>query len=230
MKEYYTNCNVKIPRKLEIVRNVFAQIELENDAKILDIGGVSSYYGILKAIFQSKDVYLSNINFMDIEDVKNSICCDATRLPFKNETWNVITSFDLIEHLINPDDFLAESFRVLKRGGWFVISTPNLADLYSRIVFLLGYTPYSYNPSKFRVAIPFQKTNTNAGHKSVFTYSGLKQLLGIHGFRIIHSNGYHYCNEMKRSERSVGFINIRRQLNLILTKSLKEGQLFICKK
>lgn len=111
-----------------------------------------------------------------------------------------------------------------------MISTPNLADFYSRLTFLFGYTPYSYNPSKFRVAVPFQKINITAGHKSVFTYKGLKQLLEIHGFRIISASGYHYCNEEERSERGVGFIRFRRLMSLILPQGLQEGLLFICKK
>lgn len=236
MKKYY-NCNVDTPAKLEIVRNVFAQIRLPNGAKILDIGGISSCYQVLKSIFQNKDVYLLNINFTNVKDVKNSIVSDATRLPLKNETWDVITSFDMIEHLINPDEFLAESFRILKCGGWFVIGTPNLADFYSRLTFLLGYTPYSYNPSKFRVAVPFHKIDTHVGnklvcadHKSVFTYKGLKQLLEIHGFRIISANGYSYYSEVEKSGRGVGFRKSRSVMNQILPKGLKEGLLFICKK
>ena len=236
MKDYYTNCNVKMPRKLEIVRNVFAQIELGKDAKILDVGGISSYYDILKAIFQTKDVYLSNINFMDVKDVKNSIVGDATQLPFKDETFDVVTSFDLIEHLINPDDFLAEAFRVLKRGGKIVISTPNLADFYSRITFLFGYTPFSYDSSKFRIATPFSLFESNRGHKSVFTYKGLKQLLPIYEFKVIRTEGYCYCDRFYLSidpgkrKREVGFNRFRGVLDKLLPKSMREGVLFICRK
>lgn len=181
-----------IPGKLEIVRNNFAKVSLMDKARILDIGGISSYYDGLKVIFPQGELYLLNINPNDVKEGNNSIVGDATRLPFKNETWDVITSFDLFEHLINPDDFLAESFRILKCGGWFVISTPNLADFYSRLTFLFGYTPFSYNPSKFRVATPFSKLETNMGHKSVFTYKGLRQVLLIHGFEVIKSEGYCY--------------------------------------
>jgi len=106
-----------IPEKLEIVRRYFSKIWLNNEAKILDIGGISSYYEILKAIFPYGKIFLLNINPNDIKSVNNSIAGDATQLPLKDETFDVITSFDLIEHLINPDDFLAESFRVLKWGG-----------------------------------------------------------------------------------------------------------------
>lgn len=70
---------------------------------------------ILQDIFKQQNIGLLNIN---AHDVKNSpsIIGNATRLPFRNEIWDIITSFDLIEHLINSDDFLAEVFRVLKRG------------------------------------------------------------------------------------------------------------------
>lgn len=235
MRICYRNVK-KIPEKLENARNYFAEIELNNEAKILDVGGIGSYYGILKAIFSRGEIFLLNINLNDVKGVSNSIAGDATQLPFKDETFDVIASFDMIEHLINPDDFLAESFRILKRGAFFVISTPNLADFYSRITFLLGDSPYSYNPSKFRVTTPFSKSETNAGHKSVFTFKGLKKVLLIHGFEVVKSKGYCYCDrfylnkdEGKR-KRGVGFYRFRERVNKLLPNSMKEGLLFVCRK
>ena len=222
-----------IPEKLEIVRRYFSKIELNSEAKILDAGGISSYYEILKAIFPRGKIFLLNNNSEDVKGVNNSIAGDAIQLPFKKETFDVITSFDMIEHLINPDDFLAESSRILKWRGWFVISTPNLADFYSRLTFLFGYTPFSYNPSKFRVATPFSKLETNMGHKSVFTYKGLRQLLLIHGFEVIKSEGYCYCDlnaDMEKRKREAGFYRFRERANKLLPNSMRKGMLFICRK
>jgi ubiquinone/menaquinone biosynthesis C-methylase UbiE len=225
----------QFPRKMDIVKEFFDNYAFENNAKVLDVGGISSYYILLKQIFRNSDIILLNINRSNIMGV-NSIVGDATLLPLKNESLNVITSFDVLEHLINCDDFLMESFRVLKSGGWLVISTPNLADIYSRITFSLGYTPFSYNPSKFRVATPFSKIETNMGHKSVFTYKGLKKLLEIHRFNIISSYGYSYTDsfyfetDSEKKNREVGFYEIRKSINNILPKSMREGMLFICNK
>ena len=174
-----------------------------------------------------------NNNSEDVKGVNNSIAGDAIQLPFKKETFDVITSFDMIEHLINPDDFLAESSRILKWRGWFVISTPNLADFYSRLTFMFGYTPFSYNPSKFRVATPFSKLETNMGHKSVFTYKGLRQLLLIHGFEVVKSEGYCYCDlnaDMEKRKREAGFYRFRERVNKLLPNSMREGMLFISMK
>jgi ubiquinone/menaquinone biosynthesis C-methylase UbiE len=52
---------------------------------------------------------------------------DARKLPFEDNTFNYITSQDLIEH-ISEDDFkihLKEVYRVLKTGGSYVFWTPS---------------------------------------------------------------------------------------------------------
>lgn len=174
---------------------------------------VSSYYKFLTSIFPGAEILLMNINPKDVQGVRDSIIGSAVKMPFKDATFDVITSFDLIEHLINPDDFLSESFRILKRWGWLVISTPNLADFYSRITFLFGYTPFSYDPSsKFKVAVPFSKVrDIDRGYKSVFTFKALGELLMIHGFKIIQKEGYCYCDDFyisfdsRRQKREIGF-------------------------
>jgi ubiquinone/menaquinone biosynthesis C-methylase UbiE len=50
---------------------------------------------------------------------------DATRLPFADESFDVVTSMETIEHLEQYRDYLNECKRVLKEGGVFVCSTPN---------------------------------------------------------------------------------------------------------
>ena len=50
---------------------------------------------------------------------------DATKLPFKNEYFDIIVSFETIEHINEYKKFLEECKRVLKKGGVFVCSTPN---------------------------------------------------------------------------------------------------------
>lgn len=50
---------------------------------------------------------------------------DASHLPFPAGAFDAIVAFDLIEHLSEPNKFLAEAFRVLRTGGLLVLSTPN---------------------------------------------------------------------------------------------------------
>ena len=50
---------------------------------------------------------------------------DACNLPFDDDTFDVVVSFETIEHLVSPERLLAEISRVLKAGGVCICSSPN---------------------------------------------------------------------------------------------------------
>ena len=52
------------------------------------------------------------------------ICGDASLLPFRNASFNVLVACAVIEHLSDAGAFLEESFRVLKEGGILILTTP----------------------------------------------------------------------------------------------------------
>jgi 2-polyprenyl-3-methyl-5-hydroxy-6-metoxy-1,4-benzoquinol methylase len=53
------------------------------------------------------------------------VIADADRLPFRDCSFEVTVSFETIEHLSMPHDFLKQCVRLLKIGGKIIISTPN---------------------------------------------------------------------------------------------------------
>ncbi|MDQ6759545.1 MAG: class I SAM-dependent methyltransferase [Acidobacteriota bacterium] len=59
---------------------------------------------------------LSNLTFV-------AGSCDA--LPFSSGSFHAVVGFEVIEHLDQPREFIAECARVLRPGGLFVVSTPN---------------------------------------------------------------------------------------------------------
>lgn len=56
----------------------------------------------------------------------NVIVASADKLPFKNEIFDLVVSFNLIEHLYNPEEFLDECLRVCRKNGYIAIFTPQL--------------------------------------------------------------------------------------------------------
>lgn len=52
------------------------------------------------------------------------VCADAARLPFPDRDFDAVVLFDLLEHV--PDDraVAREVRRVVRHGGWILISTP----------------------------------------------------------------------------------------------------------
>lgn len=51
---------------------------------------------------------------------------------FPEETFHVITMFDVLEHLPDPHAVLREAYRILKKGGWFIGETPNIEGFFAR--------------------------------------------------------------------------------------------------
>ena len=62
----------------------------------------------------------------------NIINGDATNIPIQSKSFDIVISFETIEHLNNPSTFLSECSRLLKPQGILIISTPNkeLYDVY----------------------------------------------------------------------------------------------------
>lgn len=51
-------------------------------------------------------------------------------IPIADDSFDVVVSFETIEHVDTPEAFLVECKRVLKKGGVLILSTPNI-DVYS---------------------------------------------------------------------------------------------------
>jgi 2-polyprenyl-3-methyl-5-hydroxy-6-metoxy-1,4-benzoquinol methylase len=50
---------------------------------------------------------------------------NAEQLPWQDGTCDAVLSFDVLEHLYDPDGHLTEVYRVLKPDGYYLFQTPN---------------------------------------------------------------------------------------------------------
>lgn len=101
------------------------------EGSYLDVGCFDSIMPILLAENPKNKVYALDhspklIAFLKQRFPKvNYIVGKATKLPFQDGTLDYVCAGELIEHLDNPHHFIKEAFRVLKKGGWLAVSTPN---------------------------------------------------------------------------------------------------------
>ena len=58
---------------------------------------------------------------------------DLSSAVFPNESFDVVCSFDVIEHLTNPMSIFREARRILKPGGWLLLGTGNSGSLAARM-------------------------------------------------------------------------------------------------
>lgn len=114
------------------------------------------------------------------------------RIPLADESVDLVTANELIEHLYNPDHMLREVFRVLKEDGYFLLSTPNLGSWVNRLIFLLGYQPYNVEVSKEILAGVPRREHTYKrpqGHIKPFTLKALTEILAYHKFKVLKVGG-----------------------------------------
>ena len=120
-------------------------------------------------------------------------------IPFADESMDVVTANQVIEHLAEPDRFAEESYRVLRPGGVAVISTENLASWPNVAAVALGQEPFSNSYSKrfwlgnrfSRRYGPLPEEVAAYPHRSVGSYSAISELFVHYGFRRFGSFGVH---------------------------------------
>jgi len=77
---------------------------------------------------------------------------DLARLPFPAESFDMVISRSVIEHLADPGQVFREFYRVLRPGGKVVVITPNKYDYISLIAALTPYRLHRFLVSRiFRV-------------------------------------------------------------------------------
>ena len=66
---------------------------------------------------------------------------DIDRIPYEDETFDLVVCNQVLEHLKNYNMVLHEILRVTKPGGYMMIGIPNLAHLINRFYLLFGIQP-----------------------------------------------------------------------------------------
>ncbi len=130
-------------------------LALQCKGHLLDIGCGRKPY---KSLFQV-DSYLG----LDIENPGHSheqedidVFYDGQRFPFEDSSFDSALCNQVLEHVFNPEEFVAEIHRVLKPGGKLLLTVPFVWDEHEQ--------PFDY---------------------ARYSSFGLKSLFEKHGFRIV---------------------------------------------
>jgi ubiquinone/menaquinone biosynthesis C-methylase UbiE len=124
--------------------------------------------------------------------------------PLDDDSVDVVFANQVIEHIVDIDNFVGEIFRVLRRGGYVLICTENLASWHNIFALLLGDQPYSGPHVSIRYSIGHHPLHPQADdgiysniaitkHNTVMAYKALKKILRVYGFRVekITGSGYY---------------------------------------
>jgi len=190
-------------------QNILKLCSRDKNAKFLDLGCDDGKWTTKMAKkIGTRDIFGTEILSSSVAkakkrgiNVKKADC--NIKLPYANQTFDIVHSNQVIEHLTNTDMFLEEIHRILKPNGYAIISTENLASWHNIFALLFGFMPFSLtNVSSKKAAIgnPLAphvgKPATIASswqHMRIFTVYGLKDLSENIGFSVekVLTSGYY---------------------------------------
>jgi SAM-dependent methyltransferase len=105
----------------------------------------------------------------------------TARLPFDDESVDVVLAGEIIEHIVDTEAFLREIRRVLRPGGAVVLSTPNILWWKHRLALAAGRYPDALD---YRT-----RYGNDFGHVRIFTPMLMRGLLEETGFVEVHVVG-----------------------------------------
>jgi len=154
--------------------------EVRAGASVLDVGG---FDGTLAAFINSHCRNVSvNVLDVDLEGLAiaraaglNTVAGEAENLPVASGTIDVVLCLDIIEHLEDEAQLLVEIFRVMKKGGRLILSTPKE----NGIVF------------PFMNQTDIERINYQWGHKRLgYSFREIEVLVGHQGFVVERTSAY----------------------------------------
>jgi SAM-dependent methyltransferase len=177
-------------------------LEANREARIIDLGSGDGRFSVLIAEKIGSKMIDGVENWPPlVESCKQKgITIHSFNLDGKfaapSNSYDVVVSNQVIEHLFFPLNFIAESFRILKPGGYLVLSTENLSSWDNVLSLLFGYSPFSMQfDSALKIGNPLSPHNSTKfkeqdykppypPHTRVFSYYALLEGVKLSGFDI----------------------------------------------
>lgn len=176
-----------------------------------------------KIISEKRKVSFTSIDILPAKKppfIKEFIIQNVEEPFLLGEKFDLVTFFELIEHLDKTDILLKNCFNNLKKGGLLIFSFPNLASLYTRIELFFGFQPHILEVSNQRANFGtgfFGKINNLQDepihHLRGITQKAMKELVCFHGFRIEKIIGYEY-----RLGKIPSFLSSLASVNIFICK------------
>jgi SAM-dependent methyltransferase len=153
--------------------------------RIISVGGGQWIEEVLLKQLKAAETIRTDI----VGDTNNGILeAAAEALPFPDEHFDVVICRELIEHVQDTDAVFVEMKRVLKRGGYLLITTPNAYTLamdgtfhvrmYTPTTFINELVSYGFKVVKKRGNLPYIL-------QGLMTYAGKGFTIALEDFKIM---------------------------------------------
>jgi ubiquinone/menaquinone biosynthesis C-methylase UbiE len=205
-EEWHINYNARIVKMDELKLMTWHKTVLEfllkdnlAGKKILDVGcgngDFSNYLSlnykvdIIGVDFSNESIRIANEKKQHFSTNTASFAvADAENLQYSNEEFDIVISCECLEHVPDPQKMINELYRVVKKGGYVILTTENYSNAYAYYIPFIKLTGKKFDSGSsvqpiehffvfWRVAKKFKK----AGFQKLKTYSKQYVLLLVPG-------------------------------------------------
>jgi len=170
---------------------LFRSGKLRSGGTLLDVGGGIGDLGYaVRDIFEERIVLDISEKNLDAAIAKGNevVVCDVDQHGLDREvigdsSIDVVTALDFIEHIVDPENFARECFRVLQSGGQVFVNTPNF-QYFEHLESLLYRGVFPHTSGDHEVY--------HGGHLAFFVLDDLE--------KIFTSAGFIKCQQIKDEE------------------------------
>lgn len=190
-------------------RYILGQVE---GRRLLDVGAGNGYFVHLATREFGLDAIGVEISNAQVEFARRLFGVELEKA-MPAEQFDTVTSFNVIEHVNDPTQLLAEMRARIKPGGRLVLTTPNPGCIHRRVKGLKNWG---------MVDPPH--------HINLFTRAGLSELLGRSGFGIRRYETLStYIRFVRRFDTS-GLLLRRHLFNALRSANLGADHLFVAQR
>lgn len=202
-------------------------ITFSKSSQVLDIGCSDGPF-LPTLNYYAKSIIANDILENRVREAKNLIdfnlnkskkisltCSDGQYLPFKDNNFEIIFCLEVLEHIVNPDQFIRELLRVLKNNGILICTLPVEIGFSLLIRNFIGKIANFPRPN-YKLKRYFQRVLLKKGGREYKGEIGHKNF----DWRVIKDNIKLYFKVQKIKFIPINFL---RDINpIVLIKAVKE--------
>lgn len=187
--------------------NIMELFDLNRDASFLDLGCDDGEFTLkiankinTKSIF-GVDIVDDRIKLAEQKNITVKKFDLNYKFDFDDNCFDVIHANQVIEHIYNSDNFVSEIYRILKPGGYAIISTENASSWCNIFSSIMGWQIFSltnFSSKKLGIGNPISLHRgvvsdlASWNHVRIYNIRGLKEYFEVFDFKILKIFGAGY--------------------------------------